>query len=120
VTYIIEKEAADDEIDDGRNINLQSLSVNSSTGAKTISSRSANNFVTSSNFVPSTIQSFVPYSSSSLLLPIEITLPLHAFSPFVPFLTSSDYSIPSTLPMTDENVEKIYETFIESAKTVVV
>jgi hypothetical protein len=55
-------------------IHLPSLSVNSSTGGKMISSPPANSFITSSNFVPSTIQSFVR-RSSALPPPFQISLP---------------------------------------------
>jgi hypothetical protein len=50
-----------------------------------------------------TTQSFLP------------TLPSHTYSTSDPFEDFSDSFLPSTLDMIDEDVEKIYQSLIESA-----
>jgi hypothetical protein len=109
VTSMIEHEADDDEIVDGNNINLPSLSVNNSSGAKTISSPPPNDFFTSPNFVTTTPLNVVSTTTTQSFVPpqIEFSLPQHAYSPFAPFENDSNFSLHSTLSMTEEDVPEL-------------
>jgi hypothetical protein len=97
-SIIIEQEADDDETVDGNNINLSSLSINSSTKTKTISSPPANSFVTSSNFVSTTPLNHVSTTTTPSFV---LTLLPHPCSHCAPSEDVSNSSLPSTLNMTE-------------------
>jgi hypothetical protein len=102
-------DADDDEIVDGNNINLPSLSIYNPTGAKTISSPPANNFVTHSNFVTTIPLNVVSTTTTQSFVP---TLPPHAYTPSASSEDVSYSFLPSTLDMTDELAATIYGNLI--------
>jgi hypothetical protein len=106
VTFYLEQDIDDDEIDDGSNINLPPLSVYTSAGAKIISTPPANSLVLFSNFltiiplnaVPSATQSFVPPPFSVSPFPFHLSLPTTPYNLSIPgcCCSSRQHSAPSS------------------------
>jgi hypothetical protein len=118
VTSTIELETDDDETEDGSNVTTPSLSVYSSTAAKTFSHPPANSFATPSNFLLSSTQNvrvssnldFLPPSSFTLLPLIQLTVPSSTYNPSIPNFSCSSRAHSATpssshqRPMTVEEV----------------